>query len=309
MKLILGLFLLSSVFVFMGCNNPGTLPGNTANANVNANANTNTTAAPTKDALAALEKKAFEAWKGKDGKFFDGFLASNFVMVDGAYRGDKANTVKMIAANPCEVMDYSMSDEAVTNVSPNVAVITMKVTADVTCEGKKMPSPVTSTSIYVREGNEWKGAFHTEIPVTSPEAKPGPSSPPPPASAPPQSNAALAATLIEREKFIWDAWKNQDKAKIEEFVTSGATAVGMMGERMNTKADIVKAWTEACDVKDIKLSNEHAVEISPGVGLLLYKGTATGACGDMGIMPQWAATVYVKEGDTWKGAFFVAAPA
>ena len=115
--------------------------------------------------------------------------------------------------------------------------------------------------------------------------------------------------MIEREKFIWDAWKNHDSAKIEGFVTSGASAVGMMGDRLATKADIVKSWTEPCEVKDIKISNEHAVEISPGVALFLYKGTATGKCGDMTIMPQWATTVYVKEGDTWKGAFFVASPA
>jgi len=315
MRLIPAFFLFAFVVISGACNNATTPPANTANANTNTantTANTNTSsnsAAPTKDTLAAREKQAFEAWKNKDGKFFDSFLIPNFVMMDGGYRGGKADTAKMIGANPCEVKSYTMSDEAVTNVSPDVAVITMKVTADTTCEGKKMPSPVTSTSIYVREGNEWKGAFHTEIPVFEPNAKPGPPAPPPPASTPPQSNAALAATLIEREKFIWDAWKTQDKTKIEGFVTTGASAVGMMGERMATKADIVKSWTEPCDVKDIKLSNEHAVEISPGVALFLYKGTATGKCGDMDIMPQNAATLYVKEGDTWKGAFFVAAPA
>src|SRR5690606_17504337 len=134
--------------------------------------------------------------------------------------------------------------------------------------------------------------------------------PPPPAapSTPPKSDSALAATLIEREKFIWNAWKDHDKAKIEEFVTDGASAVGMMGDRIPTKADIVKSWTEPCEVKEIKISNEHAAEISPGVALFLYKGTATGKCGDSALLPQWATTVYVKEGDTWKGAFFVASP-
>ncbi|MEQ1764752.1 MAG: nuclear transport factor 2 family protein [Pyrinomonadaceae bacterium] len=315
MRLKIGLFLLAILCVSLACNNAGVPPVNTANANTNTTnsaANTNAasnSAAPTKEALTAREKQAFEAWKGKDGKFFDTFLIPNFVMMDGGYRGDKVSTAKMISENPCEVKSYAMSDEQVTNVSPQVAVITMKVTADTTCEGKKMPSPVTSVSVYVRDGSEWKGAYHTEIPITTPDAKPGPPPPPAPASAAPKSDAALAATLIEREKFIWDAWKTHDKAKIEEFVTSGASAVGMMGDRMAAKADIVKSWTEPCDVKDIKISNEHAVEISPGVALFLYKGTANGKCGDFTVMPQWATTVYVKEGDTWKGAFFVAAPA
>lgn len=316
MRLIVGLLLFAMIAASTACQNAGTPAANTANANANAanaTANTNTnsdTAAPSKDVLAAREKQAFEAWKAKDGKFFEAFLVPGFVMMDGAYRGDKVETVKMISANPCTVANYSISDEHVTTVSPQVAVITTKVTADVTCEGKKMPSPVTSVSVYVREGSEWKGAYHTEVPIVSPGADSKPAMvPAPPASSTPQSNSALAATLIEREKFIWDAWKNQDKTKIEEFVTSGASAVGMMGDRLAAKSDIVKSWTEPCEVKDIKISNEHATEISPGVALFVYKGTATGKCSEYTVMPQWATTVYVKEGDVWKGAFFVAAPA
>ena len=315
MKRILGFTLLTIICITGACNNAGTPPANTANANANkgntaSNANTAaTTAAASKEELVAREKQAFEAWKNKDGKFFEGFLIPGFVMMDGAYRGGKDDTAKMIAANPCQVGASTMTDEKVTNVSPQVAVITMKVTADVTCDGKKMPSPVTSVSVYVREGNEWKGAYHTEIPVAAPDAKPAPPPPPPPPSSSLQANASLAATLIEREKFIWDAWKEHDAAKVGDFLTTDASAVEMGGGILATKADIVKAWTTPCEVKDIKITNEHAVEISPGVALFLYKGTATGKCGDMNVLPQWATTVYVKEGDTWKGAFFVASPA
>ncbi|HQU93313.1 MAG TPA: nuclear transport factor 2 family protein [Pyrinomonadaceae bacterium] len=315
MKLIVGLFLLAIICVSTACNNAGTPATNTANANTNAansTANTNAaanTAAASKDVLAAREKQAFDALKSKDGKFFDGFLISNFVETFGPYRASRAGTVKMISENPCTVANYSMADEKVTTVSPQVAVITMKVTADVTCEGKKMPSPVTSVSIYVREGNEWKGAYHTEVPIASADSKPGPPPPPAPASAAPQPNAALAATLIEREKFIWDAWKEHDASKVEGFLTNDASAVEMNGAILATKADIVKSWTTPCEVKDIKITNEHAVEISPGVALFLYKGTANGKCGDMPVLPQWATTVYVKEGDIWKGAYFVASPA
>ena len=315
MRLITGFFLLAAICVSTACNTAVAPTVNTTNANVhtaNTTANSNSasnSAAPSEEALAAREKLAFEAWKAKDGKFFEGFLVPNFVMMDGAYRGNKAETAKMIGANPCQVGGYTMSDEQVTSVSPQVAVITMKVTADTTCEGKKMPSPVTSVSVYVRDAAEWKGAFHTEIPIASPPAKADSQQSPGPATVGPPSDPALAATLVEREKFIWDAWKTHDKEKIEGFVTTGASAVGMGGERMATKADIVKSWTEPCDVRDVKLSNEHASEISPGVALFLYKGTADGKCGDMTIIPQWAMTVYTKEGNTWKGSFFVAAPA
>ena len=51
-----------------------------ANAgNANSNASKPMAAAPSKETLLELENKAFEAWKNSDAKYFDGFLADNFV--------------------------------------------------------------------------------------------------------------------------------------------------------------------------------------------------------------------------------------
>jgi ketosteroid isomerase-like protein len=299
------------------CAPPNPPATNTTNANINANANANRAAAPaapSKEALASLEKQAFEAWKNKDGKFFDGFLASNFMMMDdNGQHFDKAAAVKAIGENPCEVKSYSMSDEQVTPVSADVAVITMKITADGTCGGKPMPNPVTSSSVYIKQGSDWKAVFHSEVPIVDPKAmadKKMPA-PPPAAKAPaaPAGNADMTAKLLAREKEGWDAWKNHDQAKLTDFVADTAYGVGMMGERMNTKADILKAWMEPCTVDNVVLSNEHAVEIAPGVAMLMYKGTATGKCGDMEVKPEWATTLYKQNGDKWQGVFFVASPA
>jgi len=261
--------------------------------------------------LAGLEKQAFEAWKNKDGKFFDGFLSQNFMMLEGGQTLDKVKTAEMIGASTCEVKSYSMSDEQVTPVTPDVVVITMKLTLDVTCDGKPMPSPVTSASVYVKQGNDWKGAFHSEVPIVDPKNSTASVPKPPAGSTKPQPgpNSELTAKLLEREKMGWDAWRNHDQAKLNDFVADGAYAVGMFGERMPNKAEIVKNWSEPCDVKSLTLDNEHAVEIAPGVALLFYKGTAAGKCGEMDIKPEWAATLYTKQGDTWRGAFFLASPA
>ena len=77
--------------------------GNTA-ANANTNANTAAAKPPaTKEALVALEKKAFDAWKTHDGKFFEGFLNTNFVMVGQNGKVlDKAATVKEISESKCD---------------------------------------------------------------------------------------------------------------------------------------------------------------------------------------------------------------
>ena len=68
----------------------------TNNANSNANATKPTAAAPTADALLALDKQANEAFIKGDGKFFEGFLSDKMVMSGGGQRMSKADVVKMV---------------------------------------------------------------------------------------------------------------------------------------------------------------------------------------------------------------------
>ena len=106
-----------------------------ANTNTTTNTNTNTNAAPkvaapSVDSLMALETKAFEAWKNKDGKFFETFLTDNFVgFGDDGKRPARADVLKMIADPNCDVKSYSLSDGHVTPVSADVAVLTVKATS------------------------------------------------------------------------------------------------------------------------------------------------------------------------------------
>ncbi len=89
----------ASVF-FAACGAPAT-----NNANSNANTTRPTAAAPTADALLALDKQANEAYIKGDSKFFEGFLSDKFVMLEGGARLSKADAVKMIGGVKCEVKE------------------------------------------------------------------------------------------------------------------------------------------------------------------------------------------------------------
>jgi len=147
---------------FSGCPAP---PANT-NANTNAtNTNTNTAStAPTAEQLKALETKAFEAYKNKDGQYFQTFLTDNFTMnSDKGAKLDKAGTIKEVTENKCEISNIGLSDEKVTQVGPNAAVLTTTATAEGTCDGKPIPA-TTSSTLYVNVGGQWKAAYHGEVP-------------------------------------------------------------------------------------------------------------------------------------------------
>src|SRR5260370_27928980 len=163
-----------------GCGAPA------ANTGAN-NANTNTTkpvaAAPTADALMALDKQANEAYVKGNSKFFEGMLSDKFVILtDGGQRMDKAATVKMIAGVKCDIKSMDLTEPAMSMIDADTYALSYKATWDGTCnspDGKPMkePSPVRSASIWVRSGDKWQADFHGEKLIFDPKASPPPPSP------------------------------------------------------------------------------------------------------------------------------------
>jgi hypothetical protein len=159
--LYFALFALAT-FAFSSCV-PPTTNTNVANTNTNTNANT-TAAAPTAEQLKAIETKAFEAYKNKDGQYFQTLMTDNFTMTgEKGAKLDKAASIKMISEHECQIDGFTLSDEKVTQVGPNAAVLTTTAAADGTCGGKPMPT-TTSSTLYVNVAGQWKAAYHGEVP-------------------------------------------------------------------------------------------------------------------------------------------------
>ena len=309
-----------------------------ANTNTTTNTNTNTNAAPkvaapSVDSLMALETKAFEAWKNKDGQFFETFLTDNFVgFGDDGKRPARAEVLKMIADPNCDVKSYSLSDGHVTPVSADVAVLTVKATSEATCNGKRLPSPITGTTVYVRSGSEWKAAYHNEVAVVTPPSGGNSNAAAPasntmaPASAntAPASNAAASNTntaaapasgdaltdaIMAVERRGWEAWMKQDAKGLEGTTHKDVSFVDTMGKATHGQANVIKVWTDgSCKVSSVDVSDGKATEIANNVAILTFKGTAVGTCGGMKLEPLWGTTVAVKEGDTWKAVYIFETP-
>src|SRR5437588_2909596 len=180
MKKTLRFILLAAASTFFAaCGAPA------ANTGAN-NANTSTTkavaAAPTADALMALDKQANEAYVKGNSKFFEGMLSDKFVILaGGGQRMDKAATVKMIAGVKCDIKSMDLTEPGMSMIDADTYALSYKTTWDGTCNGPdgkraKVPSPIRSASIWVRNGDKWLAVFHGENLIVNPKA-----SPPPPA--------------------------------------------------------------------------------------------------------------------------------
>ena len=299
-----------------------------ANSNANTNANaTASKAAPTVDALMALDKQANEAYLKGDGQFFQNFLSDKFVMVENGQRHSKADAVKMISDVKCESKNMNLEEPKMSMIDADTYALVYKNTTDGTCtyQGKteKIPSPMRAATVWIRNADKWQAVWHGETPIVDPKTNP----PKPPAvmaspaaaansnSSNSNSSSTPAAdpnvdAIIAVEKAGWEAWRARDAAKLQSMTTSNASFVDLFGNYTATQADTVKAWTGGqCDIKSTSVTDASGQMLSPTVGMISFKGAGEGTCGDMKIQPVWGTSFYVKEGDAWKMAFGFENPA
>lgn len=331
MKKFLSIASFAILACFMGCEAPKPVT-NGVNTNSNANANANAkpvAAAPTADALLALDKAANEAFIKGDAKYFEGILSDKFTSFDMGMRMSKADMVKMVGGMKCDIKTWSLDEPKMTMIDADTYVSSYKGTWDGTCAGPdgksmKMPSPIRAASLWVRNGDKWQGAFHGETLIADPK-NPSKPLPPPPAEkkadkpaantntadkpAAPAMNADVEA-MLAAEKSGWEAWKARDAKRLEEFSSKNLAFIDLFGNYTGTQAETVKVWTEGkCDIKSTSVTDASGSMLSPTVGILHFKGSGEGTCNDQKIMPLWGTSIYIKEGNTWKLAFGFEAPA
>ncbi len=293
-------FALIATVCLIACNETTTTkPANNAVNAVNSTAVKPAPAASTKDALMALERSAYEAWKTKDAKFWETFLTENFVGFGAIGRMDRAAAIKEYSGTDCEVKSYALSDDQMTAVGSDVAYITYKATYEGTCGGQKLPAQAYAFGVYVRSGDKWKGAFHGESAVIDPKAPPAKPAAPAAKMGELKSDATTDAMLAPL-KSGWEAWKNRDAKGIGEVLTQNLSFIQQDGQRFD-RAGALKAWTEPkCEIKSFSLSDASGVSLSKDVGFLTLKGSSDGNCDGQKLMPVVQMALMVKEGDAWK---------
>ena len=316
------LFVLAAVtaFAVTGCQpgsnttvNNATVMNNNANSNANANA-AGSAAAPTKEAMMALERSAYDAWKNKDAKFWDPFLTANFVGFGNGVKLDKAAAIKQYSGPECDVKSVTLSDDQMTPMGPNAVLMTYKTTIDATCGGQKLPANAWAAGVYVREGGQWKGAFHTDAPIADPNAKPAAASAPmtkpaatSTAAAPSTSPDAATEAMFTLEKKAWDDWKNKNQKGLQDWASTNLVAVTSNGRQ--PLADAVKTWmSDGCEVKSVTLTGPASVSFGPDFSLLTFKSAVDGKCQGSPVKPEYGSTVYAKEAGTWKALFTMGSP-
>ena len=282
---------------------------NAGNANA-ANANSAAkTAAPTKDALLAIEKKAWEDWANRRVEGLETYMAANFVNVGYNGASVRADAMKSWTSHKCEMKDLVFSDDQMTELAEGVALLTFKAKADIKCDGKSGPDPTNVSVLYVKEGDAWKAAYYQEVPAADAKGEYTPSATPVDKAKELASLSAAPDDIVENEKKLWSTWQARDQAAFRALITDNFVGNGRTGALIGTEAYMKSAFGTECKVESISMGPVKAMEISKDLTMIVYRATQKGACGNDKLPENVMSTsIYKRENGKPKAMYYMENP-
>ena len=122
----------------------------------------------------------------------------------------------------------------------------------------------------------------------------------------PMAKSSAKATLIAKEKSLWEAFKKKDARPFEKNLSADSLQIDVTG--LTTKTDVLKGLA-GCDVKDYALDNFKAMKIDSNVTVLTYKATVHATCGGQAAPENvLASSVWVNRGGKWVASFHQETP-
>ncbi len=308
------MMLIAAVGLISACNGVSeNKPAANANAaNVNAskvNANTAVkTAAPTAEALIAIEKKAWEDWATRNVGGLETYMASKFVNVGNNGASVREDAIKSWTSHKCEMKELTFSNEKVTELSDGVALLTFQAKSDIACDGKTGPDPLNVSVLYVKEGDAWKATYYQEVPATDAKGEYAPPTSPFDKEKELASLSAAPDDLVAAEKKLWETWKTQDRKGFEAHIADNIVANGSNG-LMDRAKYLTSAFESDCKIDTTSLGPMKSTEISKDLTMMFYRASVKGTCGKEPVPANTiATTIYKRENGTPKAIYFMESP-
>lgn len=117
-----------------------------------------------KQQIIDLETRFWQSMKDQDVEGAQALVAQESLVTGphGTMRADPAKFGHLMREAPWTLDNFSMSDVDVIFPSNDVAVITYKVHETGQMEGKPMDMVAADSTVWARNGDDWKVALHTE---------------------------------------------------------------------------------------------------------------------------------------------------
>lgn len=111
-------------------------------------------------ALIANERKVADAMMKKDKAAFASLVLADGWSIDG--NGFMKTSELTAALDQVAIKTYKISDEKVSWVDANTAIVAYKWTGSGTFAGQPFPSSVYASTVWTKKGDKWVAVFHQE---------------------------------------------------------------------------------------------------------------------------------------------------
>lgn len=114
--------------------------------------------------IIALEKSGWEAWKNKDGNWFQNNTTKECIWINSEGISDKEQMIKSTQTD-CTVASVALNDFKFVLLNENTILLTYVAVQNGSCGNKKLPGKIRASVNYVKRGNKWLEAFYMETTI------------------------------------------------------------------------------------------------------------------------------------------------
>ncbi|GAB3827835.1 nuclear transport factor 2 family protein [Dactylosporangium cerinum] len=115
--------------------------------------------------LEQLEEEMWRANREGDGSFYDRVVRDDALVVSKYGVAGKADIVPTITKNENPFLKTTLADLKVLRISDDSALVTYKATVTALISAAERTFQVLATSVYTRDGDEWRSVFHQQTEV------------------------------------------------------------------------------------------------------------------------------------------------
>ncbi|HMS34898.1 MAG TPA: nuclear transport factor 2 family protein [Ignavibacteria bacterium] len=108
-----------------------------------------------------LDKAGWEAWKNKNGKWFEENTTKNFISISADDVSSRDQVIKSTVTD-CDIKSYNLNNIEFTELTEESVLLTYTVDQEGTCGGVKLNTKIRAAANYIKQNDKWLEAFYME---------------------------------------------------------------------------------------------------------------------------------------------------
>jgi hypothetical protein len=114
--------------------------------------------------ITKVDKEGWEAWKNKNGKWFEENTTKNFISISSDGVSNREQVIKSTVTD-CDIKSYILHNIEFTELTGESVLLTYTVEQDGTCGGAKLNSKIRAAANYIKQNDKWLEAFYMETKI------------------------------------------------------------------------------------------------------------------------------------------------